>query len=153
MRVSKRWAAPALSAIALAVAAQSATAQAPPVFSLEGESFHALRVAEGDVGTIRTDAYCGSLTATRSTIKYTTTGLADGPYFGTYWEQGAATIGRRDLNGRPIIGFNARFTIDSWLGRVTGTKRLAPTSEGFGEMSQWAWNREPPVRGARDLHR
>jgi len=135
MRVRKRWAAPALLAIALAAAAQSATAQAPPVFTLEGESFLATRAAEANIGTIKIEAYCGSLTATRSTIKYTTTGVADGPLLGigTYWEQGTATIGSRGLNGRPIVGFKARFTIDSWLGRVTGTKQLGPNSDGFGE--------------------
>ena len=78
-------------------------AQAPPP-TLTGESFHQ------DAPTI-TSIDCGPLDIR---FTYRATGNATGPYPGTFTETGALTPGFR--------GLTASFTIDSPVGRVTGTK-------------------------------
>ena len=79
-----------------------------------------------------------------STISYSVTGDATGPYLGTFVETGTVTIGPQNLVPGPtsplftasagqVLTFDAQFTIDSAAGQVTGTKRLAipdPTNQG-----------------------
>jgi hypothetical protein len=66
-----------------------------------------------------------------STISFSSSGLASGPYTGTFTEVGTATIGPQsfDTNGTPlgsVLTFDAVFTIDSPTGDVIGTKTLGP---------------------------
>lgn len=75
-----------------------------------------------------------------STVTFYSTGVAVGPYPGTYTESGTATIGAATLpifvNGfeaGPLLMFRAFFTIDSPVGQVTGTKTLtAPAGGAYG---------------------
>jgi hypothetical protein len=80
-----------------------------------------------------------------STISYSISGIAAGPYPGTFTESGSLSIGSPqtlpvvlpgslfvDAAG-PVTIFQAQFTIDSPVGRVTGTKTLPvpdPTDQG-----------------------
>jgi hypothetical protein len=66
-----------------------------------------------------------------STISFSSSGVATGPYPGTYTEVGTATLGPQpfDFNGTPhgfLLSFDAVFTIHSTVGDVTGTKSLGP---------------------------
>jgi hypothetical protein len=72
-----------------------------------------------------------------STITYYTSGVATGPYPGTYTESGTATIGPASgagfVNGfelGTITTIDAFFTIDSPIGQVTGTKHLTVAGTG-----------------------
>lgn len=73
-----------------------------------------------------------------STISYSASGLAFGPYAGTFTEVGTVTIGQTPptpaqfVNGFPltrVATLVAFFTIDSEAGQVTGTKRLIVESD------------------------
>jgi hypothetical protein len=62
-----------------------------------------------------------------STISYTVSGTATGPYPGTYFESGVATIGPQpnpNVQAVPVETFTASFVIQSAAGEVTGTKEL-----------------------------
>lgn len=64
-----------------------------------------------------------------STISFTSSGIATGPYPGTFTEVGVATLGQQsfDQNGTPtgpLLTFDAVFAIQSSVGNVTGTKTL-----------------------------
>lgn len=71
-----------------------------------------------------------------STISYSVSGVAVGPYPGTFTEVGTVTIGQTPT-GNFILGFplkrvtslEAFFTIDSEVGQVTGNKRLIIESD------------------------
>ena len=114
----------------LAVSAVAATAQAqtlPP--TLAGELF-------SDQNVQMIGGTCNP--AGTSTITYYTTGVAVGPYPGTYTESGTATIGPAAGNGSPngfelgfITTIDAFFTIDSPTGQVTGTKQLTVSGTGM----------------------
>lgn len=66
-----------------------------------------------------------------TTIEFTVSGVAAGPYPGTFVETGTAVIGPQTdefVTGQyrgPIVGFSADFTITSALGQVNGHKELA----------------------------
>jgi hypothetical protein len=65
-------------------------------------------------------------TSSTSTVTYTESGPADGPYPGTYTETGTFTIGPQPVPGLsvPLIAFHATFHIESLVGQVDGTKEL-----------------------------
>lgn len=70
-----------------------------------------------------------------STISYTTSGTASGPYLGTYTESGTVTIGPQTLsvfvNGfqaGPVTSLDATFTITSTNGVISGSKHLDPAA-------------------------
>jgi hypothetical protein len=75
-----------------------------------------------------------------STLRYTTSGIAVGPYPGTYVESGTVQIGAQDLprfisgfQVGPLVHVEARFKIFSAVGFVTGTKSLlADPDDAFG---------------------
>ena len=107
----------------LAVAASD-----PPPPPLTGEFF---------LGAPTVTATCNP-TGT-STISYSVSGTAFGPYPGTFTETGTATIGPniagQFVNGLEagfLTSFDAFFTIDSPTGQVTGTKQLELPSTVFG---------------------
>jgi hypothetical protein len=125
--------------------ALSLVAFAPPSFAqapnLTGESLEALPL----LGTLTlTNVVCDKQGT--STIGFEATGLALGPYAGTFVETGTITIGPQTnlmlatFGAGPILDFDSTFTIDSDApaGTVTGTKSLsssAPTEaviEAFG---------------------
>src|SRR3989442_1737820 len=65
-----------------------------------------------------------------STVQFTGSGDATGPYSGTFTESGTATIGPQTLDSGggsssgPLISFDAVFTISSGSTQITGTKAL-----------------------------
>lgn len=71
-----------------------------------------------------------------STISYTTSGTASGPYPGTYTESGTVTIGPQTLSGvfvngfqaGPVTSLDATFTITSTNGVISGSKHLDPAA-------------------------
>lgn len=78
---------------------------------------------------------------TGGTLTFSVSGIAAGPYPGTFTETGTVTLGPRDIPipgapgqfRAPILHFEAEFTITSALGTVTGTKRMtAPSDANFG---------------------
>jgi hypothetical protein len=99
-----------------------------PVPTLSGEHF---------VGTPDVTTDCNPNGT--STVTFSVSGVATGPYTGTFTEVGSATIGPQTLSpgGGQSIGtlltFDAVFTIQSVTGNVTGTKTLAfpVTNPGF----------------------
>jgi hypothetical protein len=71
-----------------------------------------------------------------STVRFRASGIATGPYPGTFTETGTVTIGAQTLNAPgvtgtaqagPVLTFRAQFTIMSAAGTVTGTKELSAT--------------------------
>src|SRR6266576_3338932 len=69
-----------------------------------------------------------------STISFSSSGTATGPYPGMYTEVGTATLGPQsfDVSGTPsgfLLSFDAVFTIHSTVGDVTGTKSLSPITD------------------------
>jgi hypothetical protein len=109
---------------------QTASAQVSP--TLTGESLSSLPPA-----TI-TEFDCDN---TGGTLSFTVSGVAAGPYPGTFTETGTVTLGARDIPipgapgqfRAPILEFEAEFTIVSPLGIVTGTKWMeAPSDANFG---------------------
>jgi hypothetical protein len=123
---------PALAVVA-GVAAQLAIAQAPVAPALTTEHLTAASGLSGQAGTIDIQGDCRPVSG-RPTISYTATGPATGPYPGTYRETGTATLSQITfINlGVPLIAFTAQFTIDSPVGRVTGTKQLDPAGYHYG---------------------
>jgi hypothetical protein len=98
-----------LAACCVALLAPSAAAQAPP--TLSGETL------TGDPG--QTTVSCqGNLSA--FTITWSVSGVATGPYPGTFPETG------RHTSGPATDVIEAEFQIDSPLGNVVGTKRFFP---------------------------
>jgi hypothetical protein len=90
-----------------------------------------------DGGTVKVTASCNA-TGT-STISYFASGIAVGPYPGTFTETGSATIGPLTapafVNGFQfgfLTNLDAFFTIDSLAGQVTGTKSLVLPSTVLG---------------------
>src|SRR5918996_3161248 len=96
----------------------SAASAAPP--TLTGETF----TAAPDI-----TATCNPNGT--STVTFNASGVATGPYPGTFTEVGVATIGPQVLSpggGQSVgtlLAFDAVFTIESPLGNVIGTKALA----------------------------
>jgi len=69
-----------------------------------------------------------------STVGYSASGVATGPYPGPFTVQGTVTIEPQTLPGPrpgtvagPLASLSETFTIDSPLGTVTGSKTLPPT--------------------------
>jgi len=66
-----------------------------------------------------------------STVTFSASGVAAGPYPGTFTEVGTATIGPQTVSPEggsshgTLLTFNAAFTIHSAVGDATGTKTLA----------------------------
>jgi hypothetical protein len=127
MGLMVRLAIAGLSAIPLATSPMVAAAStAPPVLSLEFLS-----------GAPQIAATCNP--GGTSTITYFVTGVANGPYPGTFAEVGRFTIGPenapRFINGfqsGPVTSFDAVFAINSPVGKVTGVKTLVIPSTVVG---------------------
>src|SRR2546428_8337836 len=119
MRRSKSVSVRALVIAIATLFAPAAQAQVPPP-TLSGEHF-------AGVPEVTTNCHPDGT----STVTFTVSGAATGPYPGTFTETGSATIGPQTLSpgGGQSIGtlltFDAVFTISSATGDVTGTKTLA----------------------------
>src|ERR671915_639406 len=111
----------AMSALAacllLALAAAPASAQVPP--PMIGET---LKDPPGEGGTL-VNVSCNPLFGDFATASFETSGLAAGPYPGTYTESGTFTVptGTR-TRFDPAAGFESTFEIVSGANRITGTK-------------------------------
>ena len=81
------------------------------------------------------------------TASYKVTGVAAGPYPGTFEETGTIVFAPGIANplapedpappfGQPVTQFTAKFTIDSPAGQVTGTKKLSVDPASAGECFQ-----------------
>jgi len=123
-----------IAATPLLLAAPTASAQVPPP-TLTGETLSSLGPE-----TTSTSFNCDPQGT--STFTYQTSGVAAGPYPGTYSETGTVTLGPQVIPGGPPTGFlinwTASFTITSPAGTVTGTKTLSPLAPG----------QSPPAIGA-----
>ena len=115
-------------AAALAVAASPATSQ-PGVATLSGEILLSCGPAlfcSDEAGTRTFRTRC---TEAGGRISWTVTGVASGPYPGTFTETGTAEFAATDDNsGGPLTRLEVSFHIDSPLGQVEGTKFLSPAS-------------------------
>jgi len=86
-----------------------------------------------------------------STITYSVSGVAVGPYTGSFTEIGTVTIGQTPT-GNFSLGFpikqvttlEAFFTIDSTVGQVTGSKRLIEQSNVVHGLCEDFTNYTPP---------
>jgi hypothetical protein len=118
------------------VVAPPASAKAPPSIpaTLDGESFSGVPTFSNQLcspnGTSRFD--------------YSVTGVAGGPYAGTFSETGSVSVTPQTIRQETSVGLgtleytsgslaslNATFTIQSSAGTVTGTKTLAVSGDGF----------------------
>ncbi|MFP5319319.1 MAG: hypothetical protein ACLGI2_13640 [Acidimicrobiia bacterium] len=110
-----------------AVSLVPAAAQAGPPPDLAGEVFNASGMTwETDPDAVVTTAY--ACDEEGGTAVATATGAATGPYPGTFSEQLTVTLGPADPSGlREIVDIQARFTIDSPVGQVEGTKSFDRT--------------------------
>jgi hypothetical protein len=111
--------------------ARLAMAQPPAAPPLTGEEFAAASGLAGQAGTIQIRGNCTPASG-RPTITYAATGPATGPYPGTFREAGTATLSHvTPVGTAPLVAFTARFTIDSPVGRVSGTRQLAVLHYGI----------------------
>ena len=92
-----------------------------------------------------------------SSVTWSASGVATGPYPGTFTVQGSAMIGPQTSPGpRPgttaggLLNLHETFTIESPLGTVTGVKsRTAPTPGDIGTCQQVTGFSTGPVVGAQ----
>ena len=115
------------------------SAQAPPL-TLTGESLAAGEFATPPgAGSITvTSASCDLSPTGTSSFSYQVSGVATGPYPGTFTETGTVTMGPQVFGGgfsNPsglLQSWTASFTINSAAGLVTGNKSLPPGQTGVG---------------------
>ena len=118
----------ALSSLIGAGAAVAQTALPP---SLQGEHFYAEEYFTFRSGEIDVTGTCTTTVGSTFKITYTASGIATGPYPGTYTETGSVTaLNTSELpEYQAALGvvteWKATFTIDSPLGQVTGEKNLS----------------------------
>jgi hypothetical protein len=105
------------------------------VASLTGETL--ITSEAGDPGTSELSGTCDPLGT--STFTFRVTGVAVGPYAGTFVEEGTFTVGPA-LSGFLVQSFASTFTITSAAGTVTGAKTLTgATSIGTGPCGAFAF--------------
>jgi hypothetical protein len=115
----------------LASSAIAAPPQAPPSLS-PGPNFTTWETFNGEIEHLEGLCQPGG-----TTFEFSASGIATGPYPGTFTETGTVTIGPAsgtDLFNASVVAFEAAFRIDSVLDgnpiEVTGTKRLAFVGTG-----------------------
>ena len=108
------------AALVLPVAATAA----PPPATLTGEHF---------TGTFSESVgNCDSLP--NPEIHYHVSGIATGPYSGTFNETGTIVlVPASTVTAAPVIDVDVHFTIDSAAGQVDGEKHFVATSTGLGQ--------------------
>jgi hypothetical protein len=107
------------AALALPVAALAAS---PPP-TLSGEQF---------TGTF-SESVGNCDTLPNPAIHYHVSGIATGPYPGTFNETGTIVISVTAPAVVPLVDVDAHFTIDSPTGQVEGDKHFVATSTGIGQ--------------------
>jgi hypothetical protein len=137
-----------LSALVTVQAASASGSGGPEPVPLTGEVLITSEV--GDPGTSQVSGTCNPFGESEFTFRVT--GVAVGPYPGTFIEEGSFTLGPV---GFPLVAFESAFTITSANGTVTGTKTLqgvTPTHNGacgefvFGGTEAEAVDYQVPVR-------
>jgi hypothetical protein len=99
------------------------------VSSLSGETLHA---GTAYPGTSFEVADCSG-DANQSTASFSVSGIATGPYPGTFTATGTLTETYSDPSGGPVTSFTEKFTIQSpSSGTITGSKTLAAPSTALG---------------------
>jgi hypothetical protein len=127
------------AALALPVAAFADT---PPA-TLAGEHF---------TGTFSESVgLCDSVP--NPTILYHVSGIATGPYGGTFNETGRIVItpAGAGIDVAPLVDVTAHFTIDSPDGQVEGDKHFVATSTGLGQCHDVAVAQKLKTAKAEDL--
>jgi hypothetical protein len=114
-----------LATALMLIATQTAGADDPGTATLVGEE---MLVQDISLSTIDCDP------SRVSTVSYSASGIATGPYPGPFTVQGMVTIEPQTQPGPrtgtvegPLQSLSETFTINSALGTVTGTKSLPPT--------------------------
>ena len=133
------------------VAAPAASAQ-----TLTGELFHeggVVPVFGPDQPITVSNYHCEGLPGYAGHLTFTATGIATGPYPGTFTETATVSWGDRweGVDQSPLQDYQATFRIDGADGTVvTGTKRFNPDSPVPGLAPQWAACAETggPVEGS-----
>jgi len=132
MTLARCTLAAALTAALVLAAAQTAGADGPSTASLAGEE---MLVQDVTLTTIDCDA------SRVSTVSYSASGLATGPYPGPFTVQGTVTIEPQTQQGPrpgtlegPLASLSETFTISSATGTVTGSKSLPLTGPGAGDL-------------------
>lgn len=125
-------------ALALPVAA---LADSPPP-TLTGEHF---------TGTFSESV--GNCDSTPPAIHYHVSGLATGPYPGTFNETGIIVIppAGTGFDLAPLLDITVHFTIDSPVGQVDGTKTFVATSTGIGQCHEITPLQKLKMANADDL--
>jgi hypothetical protein len=152
--------APAVVLIALGLLAggQPAHAQTPPP-SLVRTLLAASESPTAATGDITVDYSCDMTVGGTFSVSYTASGTAAGPYPGTFLETGTVLGEVRTVDALGIFAqgvltsWQAQFVIDSPVGEVTGTKRLADSTPGFtcfdGGFRGLPYDEETAAAGAR----
>jgi hypothetical protein len=155
------------STLALLVVPAAAQAQA---VSLTGETLTSLPGAGG--GGVPVTDIQGTCTRTvvltgdapgseSSSFEYSVSGVAAGPYPGTFTETGSFTLGPIDEEFIPgqfrgnITDFEAEYTITSELGTIQGTKSLDPGRTSLGACFNYGtapFNRPEDFAGQTIAH-
>jgi len=110
----------AVTSVVLAIQGSTAAAQTVPPPTLTDELF--VDNAPNIMATCNPDG--------TSTVSFSASGIAVGPYPGTFTEVGTATIGPQTLapeggaSHGTLLTFDAVFTIESDVGQIVGTKTL-----------------------------
>lgn len=126
-----------LMAIAVALLATAMLAVTNPVAAQTAPSGLGGETLEGDP----TITNC-NVSVFGGTFTYEVSGVATGPYPGTFTERGTVTVGPEDEQSRQAItALSASFTISSSNGEVVGKKQYVPTDDPFqnpatGECSE-----------------
>lgn len=126
-----------LMAVAAALLAAALLAVANPVVAQTTPSGLGGETLEGDptITSCNVGIFGGTFT-------YEVSGVATGPYPGTFTERGTVTVGPEDeLSRQAITDLSASFTISSANGDVEGTKQFVPNDDPFqnpatGECSE-----------------
>lgn len=138
----------------LALLVLPAGAQAQAV-SLTGETLTSVPPASASGTCARSATQVGPSTGT-STYTYEISGVAAGPYPGTFTEQGSFTIGPIDEEFIPgqfrgaLLSFEAEFTITGVNGTVEGTKTLA-TGFNVGVCGHFGFLEQPDESAGQTL--
>jgi hypothetical protein len=117
----------ALLALAMTIIGIPSAARAAVTPGLSNETLVAITGNSSFPGTSKVSGTCSD--SAGSTFSFTSSGVAVGPYPGTYEARGTYTLGNTlptSITSQQITSFSETFTITSANGTVTGTKTLDP---------------------------
>ena len=145
--------------VAIAIVAAPVSAQEPG--TIVGETLFANGPTCGGAPCLRTEATCNA--DGTSTIRFTVTGTAVGPYPGTFSASGTVTVGPQTLRpplgnylypvAGPVVGFSETFRIESGDTVITGTKDHKPSGlPGFEDIGAGVAACDPTHAGSEPGH-